>query len=103
MLRQPGIGKSACQPEIGDPDRSLVVDQEIGRLDIAMDDTVMMGMSQRLGRLQTHLGDPAEVGRAARRFERRQSLFELLTGDRRGWGRQPGTRYRARRGRRPQL
>ena len=72
MLGQPGIGKSACQPKIGDPDRSLLVDQEIGRLDVAMNDAVMVCVRQGFRGLQTDLGDPAEVGGAARRFKRRQ-------------------------------
>ena len=78
MLGQAGIGESAGQAKIGDPDRSLRVDQKIGRFDVAMNDTVMVGMRQGFRGLQPHLGDPAEIGGAARRFERRQSVVVIV-------------------------
>ncbi len=44
------------QPEVRDPNRPLVVQQEIGRLDVAMEHTVAVGIGQRFGHLQPQLG-----------------------------------------------
>ena len=60
MLGQAGIGKSAGQAKIGDPDTPLRVDQKIGRFDVAMNDTVMVCVRQGFCGLKPDLGDPAE-------------------------------------------
>ena len=39
------------QAEIGDPDRLMLVDQEIGRLDVAVKDSLFMCVLERLGGL----------------------------------------------------
>lgn len=82
MLGQAGIGESAGQAKISDPDSPLRVDQKIGRFDVAMNDTVMVCVRQGFRGLKPDLGDPAEKGRAAGRFERRKSVIIIvLTGE----------------------
>ncbi len=51
------------QAEVGDPDVALGVEQEIGRLDVAMDDPLAVGVVERIGDLGTQPGDLAEVDR----------------------------------------
>ena len=58
------------QAEVGDPDGPLVVEQQVRRLDVAVDDPLGMGVGQRLGDLDA---DPrrlavVEPGRRARRL-----------------------------------
>lgn len=83
MLGDAGIGESAGKAKIGHPDRSLFVDQEIGRLDVAVNDAMMVRMGQGFRGLQPDLGDPPEKGGAAGWIERRQSVVVVLTGERR--------------------
>ena len=63
-MGHPWVGESSRQPEVGDPDATGRIDEQIGRFDVAMDHAVMMGVGQRLRRLEPDLGDPAKIGRA---------------------------------------
>ena len=50
------------QPEIRDPERTVGVDQEVGRLDVAMKDAEAMGMVECVGRLGPQPGGIAAEG-----------------------------------------
>ena len=56
-VRQTEIAGKARQAEIGDPERAVVVDQEVGRLDIAMEDPQAMCVVECVGRLNAQSGD----------------------------------------------
>ena len=44
------------QPEVGQPDAALVVQQQVRGFDIAMDDAALMCVRESFGRLQAPLG-----------------------------------------------
>ena len=72
VVGQARVGQAAGQAEVGDPDVPLGVDQQVRRLDVAVDHPLMMGMRQRVGRLEADGRHPSEIGRAPRRVERRR-------------------------------
>ena len=45
------LALGAAKPEVGDPDQALLIEQEVRRLDVAMDDAALMGIFERLGRV----------------------------------------------------
>ena len=45
------------QAEVGQPDDPLGVEQQVRGLDVAMDHPALVGMRQRLGRLEAPAGD----------------------------------------------
>ena len=49
------------QAEIGHPDVAVGVEQEVGGLDVAVDDVLAMGIIERIGDLGSQPGDFAEV------------------------------------------
>ncbi len=53
--RQVALPPHAGQPEIGDPEAMISVDQEVRGLDVAVQDVVAMGVVERLGRLTGQL------------------------------------------------
>ena len=57
--REAEVAGESRQAEVGDPDRAVGVDQEVGRLDVAMEDAQAMGVVQRIGRLDAQPGDVA--------------------------------------------
>ena len=69
VMGQAGIGEPAGQAEVRHPDRSLLVDQQVGGLDVAMDHAMMVGVRERLGRLEADFRNPAKIGRSARGIE----------------------------------
>jgi hypothetical protein len=60
----------AREAEVGDPEFAGVVDEEVGRLDIAVENAVLMGMVERFGGLNAEAGDGAEVFAAGESGER---------------------------------
>ena len=48
------------QPEIGDVRLALLVQQDVGRLEVAVDETLLVGIVYRLGDLPGQLGGPDE-------------------------------------------
>lgn len=58
--RHAGIGFDLGQSEVGDPDLSVGVEQQIGRLDIAMDHAVFVRIGKSTGDLASDPGDPPE-------------------------------------------
>ena len=65
-LGQGRFGQGPGQSEVGHPEASVLVEDEVGRLDVAVDETAAVGIGQGLGRLDTdgrRLGhrDPAAV------------------------------------------
>ena len=72
VVGQARVGQPASQAEVGHPDVPLAVDQQVGGLDVAVDHPLLVRMRQGIGRLQADLGDPAKIGRSARRIERRR-------------------------------
>ncbi len=64
--RQAGFGLHPRQAEVGDPEVAPGVDQQVGRLDVAVDDPQRMRVIQRLGRLHAQVGHGAEIGAATR-------------------------------------
>ncbi len=63
-LRQVATVNEVGEAEIGDPEVARPVDQEVCRLDVAVDDSEVMGMGQRLGGLQ------GQACRLSRRHDR---------------------------------
>ncbi len=63
---QAGGALEQSQAEIGDPEIAAHVEQQVGRLDVAMDDAGLMCVFERLGRLLHELGNSAEKRRAPR-------------------------------------
>ena len=55
------LARGAGQAEVGDPDRAVGVEQQVGRLDVAMNDPLAGGVRQRLGRLHAQPGDAEGV------------------------------------------
>ena len=80
------------QAEVGHPQLAAPVQQQVGRLDVAMDDAQLVGVVQRLGRLDAQLGHAAEVCPAAAGA----NVVSVDAGRRCGVrrrGRDPGGRY----------
>ena len=44
-----------CQPQIENLDHALLVEQQVGRLDVPMDDAFVVGVFQTSGRLQDEI------------------------------------------------
>ena len=65
--RQAAVGLHARQAEIGDPEVAMHVNQQVGGLDVAVDDPLAMGIIEGLGGLQAQVGHGAEIGTAAGR------------------------------------
>ncbi len=59
------------QPEIGDPGVPGTVDQQVQRLNVAVDDAHLVGMFQGLGRLTAKPGDGAVVATVVSEVDRR--------------------------------
>ena len=59
--RHAGVLFDAGQAEVGDPELAGVVDQEVGRLDVAVEDAVLVGVVEGFGGLDAEPGDRAEV------------------------------------------
>ena len=63
--RQAGVVLEPGQAEIGDPEVALDVQQEVGRLDVAVHDAELVRVVERLGRLDAQRGGRSEVLAAA--------------------------------------
>jgi hypothetical protein len=65
------FGLALCQAEVHEMRPALQIEQDVGRLDVAMNDAVLVGVRERLADLGDQLGGLAKV-RAARRQAPRQ-------------------------------
>ena len=45
--RQPGVPRDAGQPEVGHPQAPAAVQEQVGRLDVAVQDALLMRVLQR--------------------------------------------------------
>ena len=54
--RQPGVALDAGQAEVGDPEVAARVDQQVRRLDVAVQDPLLVRVLERLGRLESRGG-----------------------------------------------
>ncbi len=61
--RQRGFLDALGQAEVGQPDHALGVQEEVGRLDVAVDDAALVRVRQRLRRLQAPAGNRARLQR----------------------------------------
>jgi hypothetical protein len=50
-VRQAQVRGEPRQAEIGDPERAIGIDEEVGRLDVAMENSQAMGVLERVGGL----------------------------------------------------
>ena len=75
VLGQARVGEPSGEPEVGDPDEPAAVDQEVRRLDVAVDHAPVVGVPERLGGLAADLGDPPVIGRAPGRHVRRRLVL----------------------------
>ena len=51
----------AGQAEVGDPGFAALVEQDVGRLHVAVEDAVLVGVVQALRNFDADLGDAAEI------------------------------------------
>ena len=65
--RQRGVGLAAGESEVGHPELAVAVQQQIGGLDVAMDDAVFVGRVQGPRRLNSQPHDRPKILAAARR------------------------------------
>jgi hypothetical protein len=73
LTGEPGLGRTLRDPEIDDLDLPRVGEDEIGRLDVAVDNTPEVGMGEPGGNLLSQRESLSELDRAAFDF-RRESL-----------------------------
>ena len=57
--RQPVVAADLRQAEVGDPEPALGVEQQVARLDVAVEDAAGVGVIQRLGGLERQPGGVA--------------------------------------------
>ena len=62
-IRQSGIGQHLGQAPVHDLDLAERADHDVGRLQVAVDDAVGVGVADRLADLLEHRQEPAAVGR----------------------------------------
>ena len=55
VVGQARVGQPASQAEVGHPDVPLGIDQQVGGLDVAVDHSLVVGVRQGIGRLETDL------------------------------------------------
>jgi len=67
------------EAEVGDPEFTLLVDQEVRRLDVTMQDASLVRVLERLGRLEPEPGGPI-VKRPVRRTGPAERRPEALVG-----------------------
>ena len=67
---QAGARLAMGQPEIGDPQVGVQINQQIGRLDVAMHHAHLVGVFQGEGGLHAQPGHGAEIGPARERLRR---------------------------------
>ena len=58
--REAGVGIEAGQSEVGDPKLALLVQHQVRGLDVAMDDSALMGVIEGFGGLDAEPGHGAE-------------------------------------------
>ena len=58
--RQVGLARQPRQAEIGHPEVAGAIDEQVGRLDVAVQDAVLVGVLQRVGSLDSEMGDGAD-------------------------------------------
>ena len=65
--RQGGVGLAAGESEVGHPELAVAVQQQIGGLDVAMDDAAFVGRVQGRRRLNSQANHRPKILAAARR------------------------------------
>jgi hypothetical protein len=68
--RELAVDLHPCQAEVGDPEIAARVEQQIGRLDVAVDDPHAVGVVEGFGGLHSQAGDRAKEGACAGRGTR---------------------------------
>ena len=67
------------QPEVGHPDNALPVEQQVGRLDIAVQNSLFVSKLQRPGRLDADIDAVKAVSDAVNKFRSPERAFILVT------------------------
>ena len=62
--RQAGVPLDVGHAEVGDPQIAALVQKQVGRLDVAVNDPLVVCVAERLGGLDAQAGDGAQIGRA---------------------------------------
>ena len=76
--RHVGLIQDRGEPEVGQPHVAIHVQQQIGRLDVAMDDTLLMDVVQSIGNLDSHLHKTFDETRVCRRALNRDPFQNVI-------------------------
>ena len=98
----PGLGEDARQPEVGDGQTAVAHDEQVGGLDVPVDDSPLVGVLESVRHFRDPPGDPGEVAllvghrRRSSRAVRGRGRRPEASGDESAGGRRLGATGRVR-------